>query len=145
MAHTVNSIVINAPYSKVFDISNDISRWKELFDEYTGSEVISQEGNKITFKLTHQNGNSWTSYRLLFKEHMFAYAEKQDPKFPFQYMKIIWLYREVDQGVEITWIQDFTMDKKAKFSDPKVEEIINQHSQKNLKNFKEAIEKEANQ
>ena len=28
MAHTVNSIVINAPYSLVFDISNDISTAK---------------------------------------------------------------------------------------------------------------------
>ncbi|MCF7916245.1 MAG: SRPBCC family protein [Candidatus Omnitrophica bacterium] len=144
MAHTVNSIVINAPYEKVFDISNDISRWKELFDEYTNSEVLEKRENKIIFQLTHQNGNSWKSYRLLFKDNQFAYAEKLDPKFPFEYMKIIWLYREADQGVEMTWIQDFTMDKKAKFGDQKVEEIINQHSRKNLKNFKEVIEKEAN-
>jgi aromatase len=78
----------------------------------------------------------------LFKENQFAYAEKLDPKFPFQYMKIIWLYRKVDEGIEMTWIQDFTMDKDAKFDDPKAEEIINQHSQKNLKNFKQHIEQE---
>ncbi|MCF7895306.1 MAG: polyketide cyclase, partial [Candidatus Omnitrophica bacterium] len=76
MAHTVNSIVIDAPYDKVFEISNDISRWKDLFDEYTGSEVLEKEANKIIFQLTHQNGNSWKSYRLLFKENKFAYAEK---------------------------------------------------------------------
>jgi aromatase len=142
MAHTVNSVIIDAPYDRVFEISNDISRWKELFDEYTGSEVLEKEGNKIIFQLTHQNGNSWKSYRLLFKENQFAYAEKLDPKFPFKYMKIIWLYREVDKGTEMTWIQDFTMDKDAKFNDSKAEEIINQHSQKNLKNFKEQIEQE---
>lgn len=142
MGHTVNSIVINAPYEKVFDISNDISRWKDLFDEYTESEVLDKQDNKITFKLTHQNGNSWTSYRLLFKDNKFAYAEKQEPKFPFEYMKILWLYREIEAGTEMTWIQDFTMDKDAKFGDQKVEEIINQHSRKNLVNFKEAIEKE---
>jgi aromatase len=142
MAHTVNSIVIDAPYDKVFEISNDISRWKDLFDEYTESEVIEKQANKIIFQLTHQNGNSWKSYRLLFKENKFAYAEKLDPKFPFQYMKIIWLYREVDSGTEMTWIQDFIMDKKAKVDDKKAEELINQHSQKNLKNFKEQIEKD---
>ena len=30
MGHTVNSIVINAPYELVFDISNKIERWTEF-------------------------------------------------------------------------------------------------------------------
>ena len=144
MAHTVNSIVINAPYSKVFDLSNDISRWKEFFDEYTGSEILETKDNKIIFKLTHKNGNSWKSYRLLFKEDKFAYACKIEPMFPFEYMKIMWLYRDVEGGVEMTWIQDFIMDKEAKFNDAQVEEIINKHSVDNLKRFKEIIEKESN-
>jgi len=143
MAHTVNSIVINAPYEKVFDLSNDISRWKEFFDEYTESKVLEKEGNKIVFQLTHKNGNSWKSYRLLFKDDRFAYACRVEPMFPFEYMKIIWLYREVEGGVEMTWIQDFKMDKNAKFTDAQVENLINKHSQENLKRFKEIIEKES--
>lgn len=144
MGHTVNSIVINAPYEKVFDISNDISRWKELFDEYTASDVLETKDNRITFKLTNKEGNSWKSYRLLFKQDKFTYACKIEPMFPFQYMKIIWLYREVEGGVEMTWIQDFTMDSAAKFTDSQVEEMINKHSRENLERFKEIIEKEAN-
>jgi len=144
MAHTANSIVINAPYDLVFEISNDISRWKEFFSEYTESEVLEKQGNKLVFKLTRQDGASWKSYRLLFKEDKFAYACRVEPMFPFQYMKIIWLYRELDGGVEMTWIQDFTMDTKAKYTDSQVEELINKHSQDNLKRFKEIIEKEAN-
>ena len=142
MAHTRNAIVINASYEKVFDMSNDISRWKEFFDEYTGSEVTQKEGNKLTFKLSHKNGMSWTSYRLLFKDDKFAYACRVEPMFPFEYMKIIWLYRETEGGIEMTWIQDFKMDAKAKFNDEQVEEMINKHSQENLKRFKEIIEKE---
>ncbi|HEC68907.1 MAG TPA: polyketide cyclase [Candidatus Omnitrophica bacterium] len=144
MAHTVNSIVINAPYEKVFDISNDIFRWKEFFEEYTESEVLEKEGNKIVFKLAHKNGSSWKSYRLLFKEYQFTYASRLEPMFPFEYMKIIWLYRETESGVEMTWIQDFKMDGKARFTDEQVEKMINEHSQENLKRFKEIIEKEAN-
>ncbi|MFH1900958.1 MAG: SRPBCC family protein [Candidatus Omnitrophota bacterium] len=140
MAHTVNSIVINVFYEKVFEMSNDISRWKEFLEEYTESEFLEKEGNKITFKLTHQNGNSWKSYRLLFKEDRFAYAARLEPMFPFEYMKIIWLYREVEGGVEMTWIQDFKMDKNAKYTDGQVEELINEHSVENLKRFKEIIE-----
>lgn len=143
MAHTVNSIVINACYDKVFDLSNDISRWKDFFAEYTDSEVLEKEGNRIVFKLTHQNGNSWKSYRLLFKEDKFAYACRMSPMFPFEYMKIVWLYRDTAGGVEMTWIQDFKMDKGAKFNDSQVEDMINKHSQENLKRFKEIIEKES--
>ena len=63
--------------------------------------------------------------------------------FPFEYMRIIWLYRQMDNGVEMRWIQDFKMDKEAKFNDEQVEKLINEHSQKNLLRFKDIIEKEA--
>ena len=144
MAHTANSIVISAPYDKIFDISNDISRWRELFEEYTASDVLETKDNRIAFRLTHKNGNSWKSYRLLFKEDKFTYACKIEPMFPFEYMKIIWLYTDTGDGIKMTWIQDFKMDKKAKYTDEQVEDLINKHSQENLKRFKQIIEKEAN-
>jgi len=142
MAHTLNSIIINAPYAKVFDLSNDISRWKEFFDEYTESEILERQGNRIVFKLTHQNGGSWQSYRLLFKQDKFAYACRREPLFPFEYMRIIWLYRELEAGVEMTWIQDFKMDTKAKYNDVEVTSLINKHSKENLIRFKKIIEED---
>jgi len=144
MGQTINSILIEAPYDLVFDISNDIERWTELFGgEYTEAKVLKREGNKLTFKLTDDKGNSWQSFRLLFKDNNFAYAQKLEPTFPFDYMKIIWLYTPVPRGILMTWIQFFTMAKGAKFDDEKVEGLINKHSQDNLKIFKEVIEKEA--
>ncbi len=144
MGHTVNSIIINAPYDKVFDISNDITRWTELFgEEYKKSEVVSKEGNKIVFRLTDEEGKSWQSVRFLHKSENYAYAERQDPKFPFKYMKIVWLYTPKAGGIEMSWIQHFEMDDKAKFNDAQVEGFINEGSQHNLKIFKSIIEKEA--
>lgn len=144
MGHTVNSILIKAPYDLVFDISNDIPRWTELFGgEYTEAKIVSREGNKLTFQLTDNDGNSWQSFRLLFKDYDFTYAQKKEPTFPFKYMKIIWLYTPTPEGVLMTWIQDFTMDDKAKYNDDQVEGFINKHSRDNLKIFKEVIEKEA--
>jgi len=144
MGHTCNSIIINAPYDLVFDISNDIPRWTELFGgEYKKAEVVEKKDNKITFRLTDDEDKSWVSWRLLFKENCFAYAERHDPKFPFKYMKIVWLYIPKPEGVELVWIQHFEMDEKAKFNDEQVEGFINKHSKENLKIFKESIEKEA--
>lgn len=144
MGHTCNSIIINAPYGLVFDISNDIPRWIELFgSEYKKAEIISKEGDKITFRLTDDEDKSWVSWRLLFKDEYFAYAERFEPKFPFIYMKIVWLYTLKPEGVELTWIQHFEMDEKAKFTDKEVEGFINKHSKENLIIFKKVIEKEA--
>lgn len=68
MGHTVNSIIISAGYDKVFDISNDIPRWTELFPgEYKKAEILRREGDKITFRLTDDEGKSWQSWRLLKK------------------------------------------------------------------------------
>ncbi|MCK5213834.1 MAG: SRPBCC family protein [Candidatus Omnitrophica bacterium] len=145
MGHTKNSIIIDAPYDLVFDISNHIERWTELFgDEYVKADVLSREGNRIEFRLTDKDGNSWTSFRLLYKEHNFAYAQKNEPAFPFNYMKIIWLYTHQDDGILMTWIQDFEMDPKfTKFTDEQIAGFVNEHSQHNMKIFKEVIEKEA--
>lgn len=146
MGHTVNSIFIKAPYSKVFDVSNHIERWTELFgDEYVSADVLKRANNEITFRLTDDEGKSWVSKRWLYKDLKFTYASRHEPMFPFQYMKIIWLYHETPDGTLMTWIQDFTMDASAKFNDEQVEGFINEHSQHNLKIFKSVIEKEANE
>lgn len=145
MGHTVNSIVINAPYDNVFDTSNHIERWTELFGgEYVKAEVLKKEGNRIEFRLTDKDGNSWTSFRLLFKQNYFAYAQKNEPTFPFKYMKIIWLYTPTNEGIKMTWIQDFEMHPDfKKFTDAQIVGFVNEHSQENLKIFKTVIEKEA--
>jgi len=155
MGHTCNSIIINAPYDLIFDISNDIPRWTELFgSEYKKAEIVSKEGNKITFRLTDDEDKSWVSWRLLYKDNYFTYAERYEPKFPFNFMKIIWLYTPRPEGmalangsqttalwpVELTWIQHFQMDTKAKFNDEQVEGFINKHSKENLLIFKKVIE-----
>mgnify|MGYP001601609029 CR=1 FL=1 len=144
MGHTCNSIVINAPYDLVFNFSNDIPRWTVLFgSEYKKAEIISKEGDKLTFRLTDDEDKSWVSWRLLVKDKYFTYSERHDPKFPFKYMKIIWLYTSKPEGIELTWIQHFEMDEKAKFNDEQVEGFINKHSKENLIIFKKVIEKEA--
>ena len=145
MGHTRNSIVINAPYGLTFDISNDIPRWTELFgSEYSKAEILERQGDEITFRLTDDENKSWVSKRWLYKDLKFAYASRHEPMFPFRYMKIMWLYNETPEGVEMIWIQDFALDPKfTKFSEAQIEGFINKHSQDNLQIFKRIIEGEA--
>lgn len=145
MGHTVNSIVINAPYELVFDISNHIERWTELFGkEYASAEVLERKGNEITFRLTDEHGKSWVSKRWLFKDLKMAYAQRWEPAFPFKYMKIVWYYFETPEGIKMTWIQDFELDPGfTKFNEAQIEGFVNEHSQHNMKIFKKVIEAEA--
>ncbi|MBF0532741.1 MAG: SRPBCC family protein [Candidatus Omnitrophica bacterium] len=145
MGHTRNEITINAPYDKVFDVSNHIERWTELFGgEYVKAEVLERKGNEITFRLTDNDGKSWVSKRWLHKENKYAVASRHEPMFPFKYMKIVWFYNETPEGTQMIWIQDFELDPGfTKFSAAQIEGFINQHSQHNLKIFKEVIERES--
>ena len=140
MAHTKNSIFINAPYGSVFDITNDIERWPELFDEYSDAKILSREGNKITFQLTNKEGKSWRSSRILDKPGHKCASKREEPMFPFKYMDLLWTYVEKDGGVEMTWEQDFSMDEKAPVDDTTAETRINEHSKKNMQRIKEIIE-----
>jgi len=145
MGHTVNSIVINAPYELVFDISNKIERWTELFGhEYAKADVLERKDNEITFRLTDEDGKAWVSKRWLYKDLKFAYAQRWEPLFPFKYMKIVWFYTETPEGIKMSWIQDFDMDPNfTKYTAEQIEGFINKHSQDNMKIFKTVIEAEA--
>ncbi len=145
MGHTRNSVLIEAPYDLVFDISNHIERWTELFgDEYVSAEVLDRKDNEITFRLTDDENKSWVSKRWLHKDQYFAFASRHDPMFPFVYMKIVWIYVPRDNGIEMIWMQDFEMDAGfTKFSAEQIEGFINEHSVANMKIFKDVIEKEA--
>ena len=147
MGHTRNSIVINAPYSIVFDVSNKIERWTELFgDEYVKADVLERKGNEITFRLHDKDGKNWVSKRWLYKDLKFTYASRHEPMFPFRYMKIVWLYNEIKEGTEMIWMQDFEMDPGfTKFTAEQIEGFINEHSRHNMLIFKKVIEKEANE
>ena len=140
MAHTKNSVTIKAPYDRVFDITNDVERWTELFEEYKEAKILSREGHKITFQLTNNQGNSWRSWRILDKENRVCTAQREEPLFPFKYMNLKWTYEENGEDVKMTWEQDFEMDPKAKFNDEQAEELINKHSVENMKRIKELIE-----
>ena len=145
MGHTVNSIVIDAPYELVFDVSNKIERWTELFGhEYAKADVLERKGNEITFRLTDEDGKSWVSKRWLYKDLKFAYAQRWEPLFPFKYMKIVWFYTQQTDGIKMTWIQDFELDPGfTKFTPEQIEGFINKHSQDNMKIIKKVIEAEA--
>jgi aromatase len=144
MPRIENSIDINADVHHVFDITNDIAKWPEIFNEYSAAKVISQERDgrytEIIFELSNTDGASWRSWRLLDHRELTAIAERRDPRYPFEYMHLKWTYEAVPGGTRMTWAQDFELDDKFDVPLPTVLERMVAHTRENQSSIRDKIE-----
>jgi aromatase len=138
------SIVIAGDPDQIFAITNDIARWPELFKEYRGAKVLffQRDGDfaRIEFELTNEEGETWQSWRLLDFKKREAIAQRGTPKYPFHYMHLTWMYEPVEEGVRMTWIQDFEMDPAAPVTNEQVLVRMTKHMQDNQQHFKQILE-----
>lgn len=143
MPRLQNSISIRADRQRVFDITNDIPRWPEYFDEYVEAKVLTStrmgQFTSLTFELSN-SVSSWRSWRLLDHVNYFAIAERESPLFPFTYMHLRWSYAEAAQGTEMTWTQDFELDDRFDRPLPEVLNSMQMHTRQNQVNIKRFIE-----
>lgn len=123
-----HSIVIDAPMDLVWDMTNDVESWPNLFTEYSATEVLSRDGNTLRFRLTLKpdpDGRvwSWVSDRTVDPEARTVRAHRVETG-PFEYMNLRWTYEEVEKGVLLRWIQDFAMKPDAPFTDRQMTERL---------------------
>ncbi|MET7971229.1 SRPBCC family protein [Micromonospora sp. NPDC005305] len=143
--HTENAVDIAAPLPLVWEITNDVARWTELFTEYAVVEILHREGDTVRFRLTmhpDENGTSWSwvSERTADPATREVRARRVETG-PFEYMRIYWRYDEVDGGTRMTWVQDFAMKPTAPVDDAGMTERINTNSKVQLAVIKERIER----
>ncbi|WEH43148.1 SRPBCC family protein [Streptomyces sp. NBC_01218] len=142
--HTENEIVIAAPLDLVWDMTNDLENWPQLFSEYAAVEVLGREGQKTTFRLTMKpddNGKvwSWVSERTTDRPGRNVQARRVEPG-PFQHMNIRWEYSEVRGGTRMLWRQDFAMRPDAPVDDEWMTDNINNNSRIQMELIRDKIE-----
>ncbi|HEY8374499.1 MAG TPA: SRPBCC family protein [Pseudonocardiaceae bacterium] len=142
--HTDNSIVINAPMQLVWDMTNDVESWPELFTEYAKAEILERNGASFTFRLTmhpDEDGNvwSWVSSRTPDPETRTVRAHRVETG-PFKYMSLFWEYTEVEGGVRMRWVQDFEMKPQAPVDDATMTEHLNRNTAVQMQAIKEKVE-----
>lgn len=146
-AHTENEIVIDAPMDLVWDMTNDLENWPQLFSEYASVEVLERQGRKTTFRLTmhpDENGTvwSWVSEREPVPETRTVTARRVETG-PFEFMEIFWSYQAVPEGTRMHWVQDFAMKPDAPVDDAGMTARINANSAVQLELIRDKIEKRA--
>jgi aromatase len=145
--HTQNEITIAAPLGLVWDITNDVANWPDLFSEYADAEILSREGNRTTFRLTmhpDENGTvwSWVSERETDRDTLSVRARRVETG-PFDHMDIHWQYEEVPGGTRMVWTQDFAMKPDAPVDDEWMTGNINRNSKVQMALIRDRIEQAA--
>ena len=145
--YTENSVIIFRNIDEVFDITNKIEIWPDLFTEYEKTEVIEKKDNYIKFRLTtyaNEEGKvkSWVSERKLDKKNYQVFAKRLEPLYPFSTMEIKWIYEPLPQniGVNMVWIQEFEVDENSPFDVYNMESYLNKSSRTQMKAVKLAVE-----
>ncbi|MCP2167487.1 SRPBCC family protein [Goodfellowiella coeruleoviolacea] len=141
---TENSIVIDAPFDIVWDMTNDVENWPTLFTEYASAEIVERRGDTVVFRLTmhpDEQGRiwSWVSERTPNRGTRTVVARRVETG-PFAYMNIRWVYQDEGAATRMTWFQDFAMKPDAPVDDEQMTERINTNSKIQLDVIKTKIE-----
>ncbi len=142
--HTENEITVAAPLDLVWDMTNDLENWPQLFSEYASVEILERKGDTTTFRLTmhpDENGTvwSWVSERTPDRANRTVKARRVETG-PFQHMDIHWEYSEVQGGTLMRWRQDFAMKPEAPVDDEWMTDNINRNSKVQLSLIRDKIE-----
>ncbi|WBB76269.1 SRPBCC family protein [Micromonospora sp. WMMD1128] len=143
--HTENAVDIAAPLPLVWEITNDVAGWTDLFTEYAVAEILHRDGDTVRFRLTmHPDENgvawSWVSERTADPTTRQVHARRVETG-PFEYMRIHWRYDEIPGGTRMTWTQDFAMKPTAPVDNAGMTARINTNSAIQLAVIKEKIER----
>jgi aromatase len=147
MGYTRNAIVVNAPVADVFRLTNDIQLWPELFTEYQSADIVEQDDESVTFRLTTRPDDdgqqwSWVSRRWANNERMSTYSERTTVSLPFERMVIRWWYDAIDeQHTSMTWEQEFTLSTRAQVTEQQVTDFLNRQTRSQQKAVKQNVEK----
>lgn len=145
--HTENAIIIEAPMKLVWDMTNDVASWPQLFSEYASTEILERDGNSVTFRLTmnpDEEGRvwSWVSRRSPDPDRREVRAHRIETG-PFEYMYLYWEYREVPEGVRMRWVQDFHMKADAPIDDDWMTDYLNRNTEIQMARIKKLVEEAA--
>lgn len=148
-ARTDNSVLIEAPMQLVWDMTNDVADWPQLFSEYASAEILSRVGDTIRFRLTmhpDEQGRvwSWVSERTVDPATRSVRAHRIETG-PFRYMNLRWTYSQTGSGIQMRWVQDFEMKPDAHTDDAGMTDYLNRNTKIQMTRIKEIIERAASE
>lgn len=144
MPRATRSIFVQGDPDKVFELTNDIPRWTELYTNMAAARVISfeREGRfaKLVFELTNKEGRTWRAWRILDYAERVAMSRRDAPSYPYAFHYLTWRYEAQDGGTLMTWTDDFEMDPASPIKNEVALEPMLEHMAEAQENFKKVLE-----
>ncbi|MDR7276787.1 SRPBCC family protein [Catenuloplanes atrovinosus] len=145
--HTDNSVLIAAPLDLVWEMTNDVASWPELFSEYASAEILHRDGDTVRFRLTMHPDEagrvwSWVSERTADPATHTVRARRIETG-AFKYMNLFWEYVPRDDGVLMRWVQDFELKPGAHTDDEGMTAHLNRTSRAQQDRIRDLVEKAA--
>ncbi|MGH3974851.1 MAG: SRPBCC family protein [Pseudonocardiaceae bacterium] len=142
--HTDNEIVIDAPMDLVWELTNDVESWTELFSEYSVAEILERRGETVRFRLAlHPDHNgkvwSWVSERTPDPVTRTVRSTRVETGV-FKYMFLFWEYTQTNAGVRMRWVQDFEMKPQAPLDDAAMTQRLNTNTGVQMGLIKQKVE-----
>ncbi|TVL89485.1 SRPBCC family protein [Streptomyces sp. SAJ15] len=143
-ARVDNSIVIQAPIDLIWEITNDVESWPDLFSDYATAEILVREGNTTQFRLTLHPDDcgsywSWVSERTVDPATRTVRSRRVETG-PFESMASVWEFTEVGSGTQMRWVDEFHLKAEAPASAEAMAAHINRSTQLQLRGIRDRIE-----
>ena len=100
--HKENSIVINAPRERIFEVAADLSQWSRILPHYRWIRYIEKSPRKNLVVMAAKRGwipIQWTSEQEIDSEH--EEIRFHHLKAFTKGMKVAWTFKETHEGVEV--------------------------------------------
>ncbi|MDX2938462.1 cupin domain-containing protein [Streptomyces ipomoeae] len=146
IGHTDNQTDIDAPIGFVWEQTNEVRNWPNLFTEYAAVEVLEEGADSVVFRLTthpDEQGRtwSWVSERTWDKDTWTVRARRVETG-PFEFMNLTWTYEEIaPDRTRLRWVQDFRMKPDAPVDTAQMTDRINNNSPVQLAHVKAGVER----
>lgn len=142
--HVDNSIFVDAGIDFVWDMTNDVESWPQLFTEYASADILERRGDTVRFRLAmhpDENGRvwNWVSERTPDRATYSVVARRVEPG-PFEFMDIKWYYQPEGSGTRMRWVQDFRMRPGAPLDTPGMTDRINANTAVQMSVIKDKVE-----
>jgi SAM-dependent methyltransferase/ribosome-associated toxin RatA of RatAB toxin-antitoxin module len=146
-ARTDNQILVNAPMELVWEHTNDVAGWPDLFTEYAAAEILERDASSVTFRLTtHPDDQgkvwSWVSRRIPDPETRTVRAHRVETG-PFAFMNLRWEYHQEAAGVVMRWTQEFAMKPDAPITEDAMRDRLNRTTAEQMAHIKKVLEARA--
>nr|BFE32947.1 hypothetical protein GCM10010200_051980 [Actinomadura rugatobispora] len=131
----------------VWEHTNDVAGWPDLFTEYAAAEILEHDGDSVTFRLTtHPDPDgtvwSWVSRRTPDPATRTVRAHRIETG-PFEFMDIRWEYRQEAAGVAMRWIQEFAVKRTSPITEDGMRDRLNRNTAVQMAHIKQVLESRA--